>query len=109
MLQPAVPGLEGGFQYRPSDSKVATARVLVDGRLLVGGAASSSGGGGGGGVVVPPLFAITIGRVTVVEGPVSFVTHATAFSVCAPSLNLVVSMLHAHGLLVSVLSQVLPT
>src|SRR5947207_11479389 len=29
--QPAEPGLEGGVQYRPSDSNVATALVPVDG------------------------------------------------------------------------------
>src|ERR687896_367495 len=36
-VQPAEPGFDGGLQYRPSDSNVAIALVLVEGRVSTGG------------------------------------------------------------------------
>src|ERR1044071_8407522 len=58
-LQPAEPGLEGGVQYRPSDSNVAMALVFVDGSVRppddppVGGGVVVPGSLVTGGVVVP--------------------------------------------------------
>src|SRR3954468_6555785 len=60
-LQPAEPGFAGGVQYRPSDSNVAMALVLVEGSVRPPAVPP---------VVVPPVVGPSVGVPPVVVPPV---------------------------------------
>src|SRR4051812_17557578 len=115
--QPAEPGFELGFQYRPIDSKVATPRAPLAGRPLVG-----VGVGVGEGVGVGVGLGVGVGDGLGVGVTVEFCTltlmmslrllplasKAVAVSVCVPFANLVVSIAHCipSDMVLSVLSVV---
>src|SRR6185503_9122904 len=76
-LQPALPGFDGGFQYRPSDSKVAIAWVLVDGSV-------SPPVPDGGGVVVPGSVVVGGGVLPATGVKTSLSTRAIAPPLARP-------------------------
>src|SRR3954453_13541470 len=92
--QPAEPGFELGFQYRPIDSNVATPRAPLAGRPLVGvgvgvgvgdGVGLGVGDGVGVGVGVTVVFCTF--RLMMSLRLLPEASYAVAVSVCVPFEN----------------------
>src|SRR3954469_24774444 len=92
-LQPAEPGLAGGVQYRPSDSNVAMALVLVEGSVRPAPPPVD----GGGGVVPGPLVTGGVVAGGVVAGggvlPATGVNASLSTRASAPPAPLPISLI----------------